>query len=81
MRLVRIVDWIGIRPGGPTRLAAAILRRAWVWPILVRPPVRATPPCVLWFGCGECVEGLASRCVSAGLWSGTSHKIKQSFST
>ena len=35
-----------VRPGGSARLAAARLRRARPRPILARPPVQATPPCV-----------------------------------
>ena len=33
-----------IRPGCPARPAAARFRRAFVWPILTRPPIRATQP-------------------------------------
>jgi hypothetical protein len=35
-----------IRPLRPARLAAAILRRAFWLPILVRPPVRAIRSCI-----------------------------------
>jgi len=36
-----------IRPGCPTRPAAARFRRAFEWPILTRPPIRATQPSTL----------------------------------
>jgi hypothetical protein len=40
-------DSVGsVRPVWPARPAAASLRRACVGPILVRPPIRATQPCV-----------------------------------
>ena len=36
-----------IRPGCPARLAAARFRRAFVMPILTRPPIRAIQPSIL----------------------------------
>ena len=36
-----------IRPGCPARPAAARFRRAFEWPILTRPPIRATQPSIL----------------------------------
>ena len=39
--LIRKVSEIHIRPACPARLAAAMLRRAFVVPILAAPPVRA----------------------------------------
>jgi len=39
---------VGIfRPVCPARPAAARFRRAFAWPILTRPPIRATQPCSL----------------------------------
>ncbi len=36
-----------IRPGCPARPAAARFRRAFAWPILTRPPIRAIQPSIL----------------------------------
>jgi len=35
------ISEIRVRPACPARLAAAMLRRAFAWPILAAPPVRA----------------------------------------
>jgi hypothetical protein len=40
-----------VSPLRPARLAAAMFRRAFYWPILTRPPVRATRSCI-----GENIE-------------------------
>ena len=44
MRPIRLESVGTIRPGCPARSAAARFRRAFVRPILTRPPIRATQP-------------------------------------
>jgi len=47
-------------------------------PILARPPVGATQP---WGLLQPHAGSIRSKCVSAVLWSGTSHKTTETFST
>ena len=47
MRLMSFVNVGIIEPGRPARPAAARFRRAFVRPILTRPPIRATQPWIL----------------------------------
>ena len=44
MRAINFESVGTIRPGCPARPAAARFRRAFVWPILTRPPIRAIQP-------------------------------------
>jgi hypothetical protein len=54
------------QPGCPARLTAAMLRRAFLEPILATPPIRATQP---WSLSQMCVKGL-SRERNVELFSG-----------
>ena len=47
MRAISFESVGAIRPGCPARPAAARFRRAFVRPILTRPPIRATQPWIL----------------------------------
>jgi len=47
MRQMNFENVCTIRPGCPAQPAAARFRRAFEWPILTRPPIRATQPSIL----------------------------------
>ena len=47
MRPMNFESMVLIQPGCPARPAAARFRRAFDWPILTRPPIRAIQPSTL----------------------------------